>query len=128
MATKVTLGNKAGIFHDQVTGLTICKGEVVEVNPKQASSNKFRSALQSGHIVRAISEQIKAEAEVEMTDEELMESFKDFLNKGTDVKKIAKNFKMEELKRLANTLEITPEDGDTKNDLVEAIASELNEQ
>lgn len=40
MGTKVKVGSKAYIFHDQSTGITIKKGEIKELTPQQYNSKE----------------------------------------------------------------------------------------
>ena len=51
MGTKVKVGSKAYIFHDQSTGITIKKGEIKELTPQQYNSKRIRSAINGGHFV-----------------------------------------------------------------------------
>ena len=51
MGTKVKVGSKAYIFHDQSTGITIKKGEIKELTPQQYNSKRIRSAINGGHLV-----------------------------------------------------------------------------
>lgn len=50
---KVTLGKKAGIFHDPSSGITIKKGEIKELSSIQVNNRKIRAALNGGHLVYA---------------------------------------------------------------------------
>ena len=47
---KVTVGAKAYSFHDQSTGITICRGEEKELSARQYSTKKIQMALNSGHL------------------------------------------------------------------------------
>lgn len=47
---KVTVGAKAYSFHDQSTGITICRGEEKELSARQYRTKKIQMALNSGHL------------------------------------------------------------------------------
>ena len=49
------------------------------------------------------------------------------MDKGATNEKMAKAFKMDTLKSLAESLDIVPEDDDTKETLIEAIKEELSD-
>lgn len=122
---KVKLGNKASVFHDPSTGLTVHKGEVVELNNKQMLSKRIRSAINGGHLVYAVSE--KEEEKVAVNVEAVKEKFLELVGAGKESNKIAKAFNIDQLKALARSYDIEPEENDTKEILVVAIMEEVAE-
>lgn len=128
MATRfVTVNENANIFHDQTTGITIIKGQKKELNEYQLNTKRIRAALASGHLVYATADEdpIPTISKEEKTAA-LVKKISGLYKAGTDPKKIEKQFSLEDLKDIATNFEITPEDGDTKATLVEAIIEELS--
>lgn len=123
MAVKIKLGSKAGVFHDPSIGLTIHPGEVVEISEAKASSPRIKIALNGGHIVVATAEvEVKEEA---IDVEAIKAKFLEMVEAKKEPKKIAKAFNINQVKALAKAYEIEPEEGDTKDDLVNAILEDL---
>ena len=122
----VQLGENASVFHDMKTGLTITKGQVVELNLAQQMNPKIKAALGGGHLVRVIGlpKEVKKE-EVKYNPEEDKEKIIELFNQGLDIKKLANNFNLAQLKGVAELFEIEVEEDDTKASIVEAIVSEL---
>ena len=123
---KYTLGQKASIFFDASTGLKIIKGYIVEPNSKQTTSRKFKNALDNGFIVK-VSEEVKKDPTENLTIPELLSKFKQFLEEGLEPKVIAKKFNLQNLKDIAESIDLEVEEDDTKNTLVEAIIKEITE-
>lgn len=124
---KVTVGQSAYVFHDQNTGVTVSKGEVVELNAFQASSKRVLQALNSGHLIRVESVAIsKKDNEARLVD--LRAKFIALYQGGKTPDKIASAFNADELKDLAIKSELTVESGDTKLDIVNAIIGEIEEE
>lgn len=125
MAKYITVGKRANIFHDPVSGITVCKGDVVEVSNRHLMSKRVKGAINAGHLIyvdKAV-EEVKADEGV--NTEALLQKFNSLSAKhDSDSAKIAKNFTLDELKELAKSLDIEPEDNDTKEDLVKAILEE----
>lgn len=124
----VQLGENASVFHDMKTGLTITKGQTVELNLQQQMNPKIKAALGGGHLVRVIGlpKEIKEiEKEVKYNPEEDKVKFIDLFNQGLDIKKLANNFNLIQLKGIAELFEIEVEEDDTKASIVEAIVGEL---
>lgn len=125
---KVKLGDKANIFHDPVSKVTVKKGEVVEITMTQARCTKVQKAFQGGFLVKATEEAETKKAFIEPKIEETpLEKFKRLMDKGATNEKMAKAFKMDTLKSLAESLDIVPEDDDTKETLIEAIKEEFSD-
>ena len=129
MAKYITVGKRANIFHDPVSGITVCKGDVVEVSNRHLMSKRVKGAINAGHLIYVdkAEEEAKAKAKAEdgVNTEALLQKFNSLSAKhDSDSAKIAKNFTLDELKELAKSLDIEPEDNDTKEDLVKAILEE----
>lgn len=117
----VQLGEKASVFHDMKTGLTITKGQTVELNLHQQMNPKIKAALGGGHLVRVVG----LPKEVNHNPEEDKAKFIDLFNQGLDIKKLSNNFNLIQLKGIAELFEIEVEEDDTKASIVEAIVGEL---
>lgn len=128
MATKVTLGPKANVFHDLSTGITIRKGQVKELNAYQLNSKRIKSALNSGHLIYTNDEASKATKEEEKADsvKKFSSKLEDLFSKGVDVSKASNAFTLDQLKMVAlEEYGIEAEKGDDKITLVEAIFEEI---
>lgn len=127
MSTKVTVGNKAYSFTDQALGISIVKGEVVELSAKQMTSKKIVVALNGGHLrIVQDGETVKKynTADVEALDAKLLK----LLSSGKKVAKVAKDFTLEEAKLIAAKHEIQVEDSDTVETIFEAIAEDTKSE
>ena len=127
---KYTLGQKASIFFDASTGLKIIKGHIVEPNSKQTTSRKFKNALDNGFIVKVSEEVIdksKNDPLENLTTSELLSRFKQLFEEGLKPNMIAKKFNLQNLKDIAESIDLEVEEDDTKNTLVEAIIKEITE-
>ena len=126
MATqKVALGNKAYSFHDQALGITIVRGEVIELTSRQLQSKHVKNALNGGHL-RFVNESVDkySKDDLDKLDNKLIKA----LRKGTTIEKVAKDFSLEEAKLLANRHEIEIESSDTSETIISAIAETLEEK
>ena len=122
MATqKVALGSKAYSFHDQALGITIVRGEVIELTSRQLQSKHIKNAWNGGHL-RFVDKY--SNDDLEKLDNKLIKALK----KGTTVEKVAKDFSLEEAKLLASRHEIEVEASDTTNTIISAIAETLDEK
>ena len=129
MGTKVKVGSKAYIFHDQSTGITIKKGEIKELTPQQYNSKRIRSAINGGHLV-ITNENIEKEIEkdvIKVDNKKAIEKFKEMVESGMISEKIAKAFNLETLKTMAASFDIEVTDEDTKLSIVEALMEEDEE-
>ena len=127
MSTKVTVGSKAYSFTDQALGISIVKGEVVELSAKQMTSKKIVVALNGGHLrIVQDGETVKKynTADVEALDDKLLK----LLASGKKVAKVAKDFTLEEAKLIAAKHEIQVEDSDTVETIFEAIAEDTKSE
>lgn len=127
MSTKVTVGSKAYSFTDQALGISIVRGEVVELSAKQMTSKKVITALNGGHLrIVQDGETVKKynASDVEALDAKLTKA----LASGKKVTKIAKDFTLEEAKLIAAKHEIQVEDSDTVETIFEAIAEDTKSE
>ena len=126
MGTKVKVGSKAYIFHDQSTGITIKKGEIKELTPQQYNSKRIRSAINGGHLVitnENIEKEIKKDVKVD--NKKAIEKFKEMVESGMTSEKIAKAFNLETLKTMAASFDIEVTD-EERNSELETIANTYN--
>lgn len=115
----VTVGNKANIFFDMVTGITVCKGEKVTLTEGQYASSKVRSALASGHLVLVPEENTESGKEVSV--DALEKKMRKMYEKGNTFNKIAGKFTLDQIKAVAEKNEVTVEEADTAEDILKAF-------
>lgn len=138
----VKLNKKASIFYDQASGIKVVRNETVELTESQFKMKCIRNAIANGYLKEVVKEEAKQEAKVvesstsQDTEEEVTTSidenilktkFSQLISEGSTKEKIKEYFNLKELKELAISLDIIPEDGDTKMDLISAIWDELVE-
>lgn len=120
----LTVGPRAYSFHDQSTGITICRGEEKELTRRQFRTPKIQKAVASGHlIIIADKSEIEkySEADIEKLGKRLTAQFK----KGMTLEKIAKAYSLEELKLVAKLHEIEAEPNDTVETLLQALLEDF---
>lgn len=123
----ITLGPKANGFFDQTTGITIARGEKVEINDRQLRSRRIAMALNSGHLIFAQPDQeVKKEKETDL--QKLDKKLKAQYEKGVTLDKMSKDITMDQAKSLAETHEIEVAEGDTVKDIIEAIIEDFKEE
>lgn len=120
MAKYVSLNENAGIFHDIASGFTVYKGEIKELTVKAQASNKVKKAILNGHLVYAQPE--VEDNNIEIDTNKLTKKYKKLLKDG---KLSNDSFTFDELVTIANSLEISVEDGDTADDIISVISEEL---
>lgn len=120
MAKYVSLNENAGIFHDIASGFTVYKGEIKELTVKAQASNKVKKAILNGHLVYAQPE--VEDNNIEIDTNKLTKEYKNLLKHG---KLSNDSFTFDELVAIANSLEISVEDGDTADDIISVISEEL---
>lgn len=137
MAKYIKLNPKASIFYDQASKIKVLRKDVVEITENQFNSRVIRAAIANGYLIEAKAEEVKvkieevnpkkkADSKKEVDTEALKDKFIGLIEAGEAPEKIKGQFNEEELKALAISLDIEPEDGDTKLDLVNAILDEFN--
>lgn len=138
MASKlyVKLNPKASIFYDQASKIKVLRKEVVELTNKQFNLRVIKAALANGYLIETKAEEFKAPSSKESSPapkkevdlEAVRKKFDELVEAEEAPEKIKEQFNTEELKALAISLEIEPEEGDTKLDLVNAILDELKDE
>nr|DAX59157.1 MAG TPA: hypothetical protein [Caudoviricetes sp.] len=138
MASKryVKLSSRASIFYDQASKIKVLRKDVVELTDKQFNLRVIKAALANGYLIEAKAEEFKAPGQKESSPahkkevdlEAVRKKFDELMEAEEAPEKIKEQFNTEELKALAISLEIEPEDGDTKLDLVNAILDELKDE
>ena len=137
MAKYIKLNPKASIFYDQASKIKVLRKDVVEITENQFNSRVIRAAIANGYLIEVKAEEVKVKTEEvnpkkkddskkEVDTEALKDEFIGLIEAGKAPEKIKDQFNEEELKALAISLDIEPEDGDTKLDLVNAILDEFN--
>ena len=137
MAKYIKLNPKASIFYDQASKIKVLRKDVVEITENQFNSRVIRAAIANGYLIEVKAEEVKvkteevnpkkkADSKKEVDTEALKDKFIGLIEAGEAPEKIKDQFNVEELKALAISLDIEPEDGDTKLDLVNAILDEFN--
>ena len=132
----IKLNPKASIFYDQASKIKVLRNEVVEITEKQFNSRVIKAAFANGYLQEAKADELKASGvkantpatKKEVDLEAVKKKFKDLVEAEEAPEKIKEQFNTEELKALAISLEIEPEEGDTKLDLVNAILDELKDE
>lgn len=125
---RVKLGPNANVFHDQTTGITISKGESIELNMYQLNSKRIKNALAGGHLIYSNEEldNFNKQEEKEQLIEKLKLKSVKLFEKGTDPTKAAEGFTLDELKLLASEHEIEVDDNDTKVSIMKAIFEDIS--
>ena len=132
----IKLNPKASIFYDQASKIKVLRNEVVEITEKQFNSRVIKAALANGYLQEAKADELKASGvkantpatKKEVDLEAVRKKFNELVEAEEAPEKIKEQFNTEELKALAISLEIEPEEGDTKLDLVNAILDELKDE
>lgn len=127
MAKYLTLGKRANIFHDPYVGLTITKGDTKEVPDSVISIRRVKQAISSGHLV-IVDPPVVEEVNPVIKPEDLIQNNLEKLNAlvagGKSLKEIAKAFKLDELKAMAEYKDIEVEESDTKEDILGVLVDE----
>ena len=127
----IKLNPKASIFYDQASKIKVLRNEVVEITEKQFNTRVIKAAIANGYLQEAKADEFKVNPPApkkEVDLEAVKKKFEDLAEAEEAPEKIKEQFNTEELKALAISLEIEPEEGDTKLDLVNAILDELKDE
>ena len=120
---KVMLGPNALSFTDQSTGISIARGEVVELSAVQLRTPRIRKALNQGHLQYSIGEEPKySDDDIKRFVARLRKQH----GKGMEPSKVAKSYSLEEMKLIAEELGFTPDKEDTAETLVAAIFEDFD--
>lgn len=120
----VTVGPRAYSFHDQSTGITVCKGEEKELTRRQYRTSKIQRAVAAGHLILVVDKtQIEkySESDIERLEKKLMAQFK----KGITLEKLSKAYSFEEMKLIAKNHDIEADPDDTIETLLQALQEEF---
>lgn len=124
---KVTLGQNAYSFNDQSTGLSISRGDIIELSPRQANTVRVKRAINQGHLIMVMDPQDpKKYSEDEI--KKIVAKLKKQHKSGMEVSKAAKAYSLEEVKLAAESLGYTVEDSDTAESLLTSIFEEFDEE
>lgn len=133
----IKLNPKASIFYDQASKIKVLRNEVVEITEKQFNTRVIKAAIANGYLQEAKADEFYAAGgakvnppapKKEVDLEAVKKKFEDLAEAEEAPEKIKEQFNTGELKALAISLEIEPEEGDTKLDLVNAILDELKDE
>lgn len=133
----VKLNPKACIFFDHASGIKVVRNEIVELTETQFKLRNIRAALSNGYLKEVseegakpknVEEKTKEKAEESKVNvEELKAKWDELVADGSDQEKLKESFTLKELKALAISMDIEPEDDDTKMDLVVAMLEDQSE-
>lgn len=133
----VKLNPKACIFFDHTSGIKVVRNEIVELTEAQFKLRNIRAALSNGYLKEVSEEEAKPKKVEEKTKEKAEESkvnveklkakWDELVAEGSDQEKLKGSFTIKELKALAISMDIEPEDDDTKMDLVVAMLEDQSE-
>lgn len=123
----ITVGERAYSFHDQSTGITICRGEQKELSARQYNTKKIQMALNSGHL-RLVLDSGKPEKYSEADIDKLEKKLKALIEKGIEIEKIAKAYTLEEVTLIAARHEIIADKDDTIETLIQFLLEEIVEK
>ena len=123
--TKVALGAKAYSFHDPNLGITLSRGETMELSSRQLLSRRIQQALNAGHL-RIVQDIIP-----KYTDEDLDKLYKKILKageKGQTLEKIAKGYTLGEVTAVAAKHQIIADSSDTVETLIKALLEDASNE
>ena len=127
MTKYISLGPKANGFFDQTTGLTIARGEKVEVSDRQLHSRRISMALNSGHLIMVQPDQdVKKEKEVDIN--KLDKKLKAQYEKGVTIDKMIKDLTMDQAKAIADIHDIEVTAEDTVKDIILAVVEDFKSE
>lgn len=121
---RITTGSRANIFHDQITGITVVKGDVVELTKNQFRNKRIQSGIASGHLVLVPEEVKQVDKYSDIEIENLTKKVKALYDQGTTIEKIASMVTPEEAKLVAEANDVTVEKADTVVDILKAVLEE----
>ena len=116
---KVTLNEKASIFHDAYLGITIKKGETYELKSAMLQAPSIKRAINGGFLIRV--------AEESNTGKSLAQKFSEMAEAGISADKLKKTFNLAQLKEIAEANGLEVEADDTKDSIIEALLEEGEE-
>ena len=118
----LTVSDKANIFHDPYSGVTIAKGEKKELSIAQLANRRVRAAIQSGHLVYA---ELNETSDEVLDIPALLDKAKKIASEAKAETKMPKKFNLDELKALVTHLDYQIEDTDTRETLSKILIEEF---
>lgn len=123
--TFVTVGANAQSFHDPTTGITVVKGQKVELTVQQMKAPRVQLALNAGHLVRVhveVADEVNKYSDKEVS--KAISRAKKMFKEGATIDKITGNFNHDLILAMAVKAGVESEEGDTDNDLIDAIVTD----
>lgn len=121
---KVKLGHRAYSFNDQSTGLSISRGDVKSLTPRQANTVRVKRALSQGHL-QIVLEKKDPDKYTSADIDKLLKKLNNQYKKGMEVSKVAKAYTLEEVKLMAQKLGYEPDTEDTVESLITTLFEEF---
>lgn len=125
--TKVQLGPNAYSFNDQSTGISISRGEIAELSPRQLNTVRVQRALRSGHL-NYVAEAKEAKKYSKGDIKKFIKNLHTQHENGMEVSKVAKGYSFEEITLVAKELGFKVETNDTLESLLQAIFEEFDSE
>ena len=119
----VTCGPNAYSFHDPSTGITIVKGQKIELNNHQLHSPRVRLALSSNHLVYVVGD-VDPSNDDSNVIEKAIKKAKKMAKEGVTIDKMVSKFDHNTIVKMAESEGVKIEDGDTDASILEAIVSD----
>ena len=116
----ISLGPKSNGFYDQITGITVARGEKVEITERQKETRKISIALNAGQLQLVQPDQevsVISDDEVKKLDKKIKAQYE----KGVTIDKIARGITLDQAKLLADLHELNVDSNDTSKTIIEAI-------
>lgn len=124
---KVQLGPNAYSFNDQSTGISIVRGEIRELTPRQYNTMRVQKAIRSGHLA-LVMEAKEAKKYSQADIKKLTKKMRAQHEKGMESSKVAKGYTFEEVSLVAKDLGFNIEANDTLEGLLNTIFEEFDSQ
>lgn len=127
MSKFISLGPKANGFFDQTTGITIARGEKVEVDDRQLRSRRISMALNSGHLIMVQPGQEvfkEKQTDINKLDKKLKAQYE----KGVTLDKMVKDLTLDQAKAIAEIHDIEAAEDDTVKDIIAAVIEDFKEE
>lgn len=121
----IALGPKSNGFYDQITGITVARGEKVEITERQKETRKISMALNAGQLI-LVQPDTKVETFSEADAKKLDKKIREKVGKGVTLDKICQNISMEQAKSLADLHELEVNDKDTVQTIIEAVIADYD--
>ena len=123
----IALGSRANGFYDQITGITVARGEKVEITERQKDTKKIQMALNAGAL-QLVQPDVKVKNISESEAKKLDKKIQEKLGKGVTLDKICSDLTIEQAKALAELHELDLNKDDTVQSIMEAVVEDYNEE